>query len=257
MKYIFRAESDLMRVFLIAFFLLLSNSVIADGSTPNTANLMHLSAETEQQISQTIPNWKDIVNSKKFGSWKALQPTPINDLFYSKDAAKLIRIISLYLEKNTSDSATSKAIPQNQTLKDRDDSIQMMKAKPAETHVEQTLPTPSNDCSSLDSFLARFRCNLKANNDSQEEVKMESLRRKCDGMGYQRGTNEFSQCMMSLVQMDNANAQAAAQRLQEQSMPRPMVNLTPQVVPGNNSLTCVPSRSGVGFGNQPVVINCQ
>ena len=399
---------------------------------------MQLNPEGEKQMSQAIPNWRDILKDKKFQSWKAVQSTPINDLFYSKEPSKLVKLINIYLGKDTIESVSLRETDQNKGdskividgitydlnpkklplcvngvfdncfgimgkysgefhngnfngyglyrqfdkndrnktdkiylgefkndrrdgqgilfdkghkkfeghfdgehlvgfgvsfnedgtvekrcnwswgrcnddnpaaskfVKDRDEAIQMMKAQsnhegpiieqyefpkveeassemPAQNQKfqRQYLPDPQQtlrdrdesvrmmqsngnrqssqlqssrvDCSSLEGFWNRFQCAQKETAREQEEAKLDKLRFQCDGFGFQRGTNEYAQCMMKLQAQENANDQAVAARLHELSKPPQMINLTPQTTRGN-SITC--RSSGRGIGGE-LVLDCQ
>ncbi len=85
-----------------------------------------------------------------------------------------------------------------------------------------------NDCDNRSNALARFGCNLKSNYDRQDELRIEAFKNKCDNFGYQRGTNEFAQCMMTLDTQETARSEARRQYYLDMTK-APSLQTTPQV----------------------------
>ena len=75
------------------------------------------------------------------------------------------------------------------------------------------------DCEKLDNFFDRFKCRGESGKRQDALIKMDTFKAKCDSMGFQRGTNEYSQCMLKMDRQENANTQAEQQRIHEMTNP--------------------------------------
>jgi hypothetical protein len=132
-----------IKVIITAAVFLISAIVHPLQAADDSVSLMRLNPDTEQKISEEIPSWRSIVNSRQFGNWKSAQATSINDLYYSKEASQIIKLLNLYQAQEKENLSTENV--NLQVIKSNPTISKTSKEKPT-----NDLPTVNSNVDSID-----------------------------------------------------------------------------------------------------------